>query len=147
VLAASRWLLVTGPNADSAVFAHLKALALQHEVRVERFVPNLAGALRHVQLTISQAGYNTVADILSAACRAMLIPYAEHGETEQSRRAALLEERGLAVTVSERNLTPDTLAAAVDRAMSLPRPSVALDLDGAARTGAILKDLLRRRPE
>jgi predicted glycosyltransferase len=146
-LAASRWLIVAGPNAEAADFARLEALALQHDVQVERFVPNLSGALRYAQLAISQAGYNSVADVLSARCRAVLIPYAEHGETEQSRRAALLEERGLAVAISERDLTPDMLAAAVGRALALPSVAFALDLNGAARTGAILKDLLRRRGE
>jgi predicted glycosyltransferase len=140
--AAARWLIVTGPNADAHDFARG---ALQHNVQVERFVANLAGALRHAQLAISQAGYNTVADILSAGCKAVLIPYAERGETEQSRRAALLEERRLAVVVSEMDLTPDTLAAAVDAALALPSTAFALDFGGAQRTGAILMELLRRR--
>jgi predicted glycosyltransferase len=144
-LANSRWLVVTGPNADVADFARLGRLAWQYDVRIERFVPNLAGALKYAQLTISQAGYNTVSDILSAARKAVLIPFAQQGETEQSRRAALLEERGLAVVVSEMALTPETLAAAVDRALALPCTAIALDLGGAAGTAAILKGLLRRR--
>ena len=141
-LTASRWLVVTGPNADAADCERLMRLASQYDVQVERFLPNLPGALRHAQLTISQGGYNTVADILSAGCKAVLVPYAEQGETEQSRRAALLEDRGLAVAVSEINLTPDVLANAVARAMSLPRSSFMPDLSGAARTGVILKRLL-----
>jgi predicted glycosyltransferase len=144
-LATARWLVVAGPNADAADFERLTRLASQHDVRVERFLPNLPGALRHAQLTISQAGYNTVADILSAGCKAVLVPYAEQGETEQSRRAALLEDRGLAVAVSEMNLTPELLADAVGRALSLPRSPFVPDLDGAARTGAILKQLLAQR--
>jgi predicted glycosyltransferase len=145
-LAASRWLVVTGPNVGAADFAQLKRLALQNDVRLERFVANLPRVLQHAQLAISQAGYNSVADVLSARCRAVLTPYAEHGETEQSRRAALLEERGLAVVVSETELTPDTLAAAVDRALVAPNAAVALDLGGATRTADILESLLRRRP-
>jgi predicted glycosyltransferase len=141
-LAAARWLVVTGPNADAADFERLMGLASQHDVQVERFLPNFAGALRHAQLTISQAGYNTVADILSAGCKAVLVPYAEQGETEQSRRAALLEERGLAVAVSERDLTPERLADAVGRALSLPSSPFAPGLGGAARTGDILERLL-----
>jgi predicted glycosyltransferase len=144
-LAAARWLVVTGPNASSADFAQLKGLALQHDVRLERFVCNLDRVLQHAQLAISQAGYNSVADILSAGCKAVLTPYAAHGETEQSRRAALLEERGRAVVVSEAELAPDTLAAAVDRALAAPHPAIALDLGGATRTADILEELLRRR--
>jgi predicted glycosyltransferase len=141
-LAGSRWLAVAGPNAEQADFEQLTRLASQHDVQVERFLPNFAGALRHARLTISQAGYNTVADILSAGCKAVLVPYAEQGETEQSRRAALLEERGLAVAVGERDLTPERLADAVGRALRLPSPRFVPDLSGAARTGGILKELL-----
>jgi predicted glycosyltransferase len=146
-LANSRWLVVTGPNAGAEDLARLARLASENDVQVEHFLPSLAGAFKYARLTISQAGYNTVADILSAARQAVLIPYAQQGETEQSLRAALLEERGLAVVVSESDLTPETLAAAADRALALPHRTVALDLGGAAGTGIILRDLLRRRTD
>ncbi len=53
--------------------------------------------MAQADVSVSQAGYNTVADMLVARCRAVLIPYAQDGETEQSDRAGLLEARGAAL--------------------------------------------------
>jgi hypothetical protein len=47
--------------------------------------------------------------------------------------------------ISEAELAPDTLAAAIDRAAALPPFAFGRDLGGAQRTGAILIDLLRGR--
>ena len=38
-------------------------------------------------LSISQSGYNTVCDVLQAGCRAIYVPFAAGGETEQTVRA------------------------------------------------------------
>jgi predicted glycosyltransferase len=111
-------------------------------VTVERFVPDLAAVLAGAKLSISQAGYNTVADILVARCKAVFVPFAQGGETEQSRRAALLEELGFGSSLIEDDLSIGTLAAAVDRALASPQPKVSLKLDGAARTAEILTGLL-----
>ncbi len=140
-----RWLLVTGLNAGAADFAELARRAADAQITVERFVPDLPSVLTGARLSISQAGYNTVSDILVAQCRAVFIPFAAGGETEQSRRARLLEERGLCIAVAEQDLTADRLAEAIDRAMLLPPPAARLDLEGASRTAAILKSLLGRR--
>jgi predicted glycosyltransferase len=142
-LADARWLVVTGPNASEADCARL-ARGAGRGVVIERFVPDLAGLLRSATLSISQGGYNTAADILATGCRAVLVPFAAGGQTEQARRAALLETRGFAVVLAEAAFSPETLARAIDRALALP-PPVPLNFDGAARTAAILQDLLARR--
>ncbi|WP_237476563.1 glycosyltransferase family protein [Lichenibacterium dinghuense] len=125
-LADARWLVLTGPNADAVPEA-----PAAHGVSVRYFVPDLAARLARARVSVSQAGYNTVADLVAARCRAVLVPYAAGGETEQARRAALLAERGLAVVVEEKALDAATLAAAVDAALDLPPPEVELSLDGA----------------
>ncbi|MCL4764830.1 MAG: glycosyl transferase [Hyphomicrobiaceae bacterium] len=144
-LASARWLVLAGPNADAADLDRLRADGESKGVAVERFVPDLAAALAGARLSISQAGYNTVADVLVARCRAVLVPFADGGETEQSRRAALIEERGLGIALAEQDLSVEVLAAAIGRALALPQPAVSLDLDGAARTAAILSSALERR--
>ena len=130
----ARWLVLTGPNA-----AALPEAPPDAGVSVRPFVPDLAARLARARVSVSQAGYNTVADLLAARCRAVLVPYAEGGETEQPRRAALLAARGLAVAVDEASLDPLTLAAAVDQAMALPEPDLHLPLDGAERTRSIIE--------
>ena len=75
----------------------------------------------------------------------VLVPFATGGEDEQARRAARLASLGLATHLPEVELTPASLAAAIDRAASLPRPDPAgLPLDGANRTAALVRTLLRR---
>ncbi|MFW6076282.1 MAG: glycosyltransferase, partial [Hyphomicrobiales bacterium] len=102
--------------------------------------------LARARLSVSQAGYNTAADVLRAGCRAVMVPFAEGGETEQARRAAALGDRGLAHVVEESALSPDSLAHAIDRAMAsaAPRPS-GIRLDGAERTAALLRAALEAR--
>jgi predicted glycosyltransferase len=143
-LSSARWLVVTGPNIADRELEALGHAGSLVDVAVERFVPDLARVLADAHLSISQAGYNTVADILVARCRAVLVPFAAGGETEQTRRATLLEQRGLCVVVPEAALSARSLADAADRAMALPPPGLEVDLGGAAGTAAILRELLRR---
>ena len=140
--ATARWMALTGPNADAADFARLAAQGAEVGVKVERFVPDLSAVLARARLSVSQAGYNTVADILVAGCPAVFVPFAAGGETEQTLRAQLLQKRGIGISVSEEALTPDALSAAVDQALALPPPTLRLDVDGAANTARILNDLL-----
>lgn len=143
-LAERPWLLLTGPNMSPAVAA-LLAERRDASVSVETFVPNLVAVLAQADLSISQAGYNTVADILVAGCRSVLVPYARDGETEQGDRAAILSGLGLAVAVPEGDLSPERLAAATDRAMAHPRAVHSVDLDGANTTARILRRHLQSR--
>jgi predicted glycosyltransferase len=87
---------------------------------------------------VSQAGYNTVLDILAARARAVLVPFAAERETEQLIRAEHLAARGAVELVRESELSPGVLGAAIERAASRePRP-IALDTDGARRSAALI---------
>ena len=141
-LASARWLVVAGPNAGGDWLDGIAASGNGAGLAVKRFVPDLASVLAGAKLSISQAGYNTVADILVAKCKAVLVPFAQGGETEQTRRAALLEKHGLAVVLDEQKLSADAMAAAVDYALGRRLPDLALDLNGARRTAACLLRLL-----
>ncbi|MGH6814623.1 MAG: glycosyltransferase family protein [Hyphomicrobiaceae bacterium] len=140
-LAKARWLCLTGQNMPQEDSAKLVRLAAAQDVELAGFRANLVGALAQARLSVSQAGYNTVADILVAGCAAVLVPFAAQGETEQTHRARRLERSRTAVAVEEATLTPAILAAAIDRASTLPRERPAIDLDGAQRTAAILRSL------
>jgi predicted glycosyltransferase len=136
----ARWLVLTGPS-----------LAMQDRpqaadgVVIRVFAPDLPARLARARVSVSQAGYNTVADLAAARCRAVLVPFARDGETEQTRRAALLDDRGWAVALPEAGLTPAALAVALERALDLPSPGPALVLGGAAASRAILEHRLATR--
>jgi predicted glycosyltransferase len=143
------WRVVLGTGYPQREAAALLA-APPRGVRVERFRPDLARLFPQAALSISQAGYNTVMELLAAGTPAVVVPFAGGVETEQTLRARLLAERGLIHLVEEAGLAPAALAAAMDRALSAPRPTPGggLDLGGAARTAAILAEAVawRRAP-
>ena len=134
----ARWLVITGPNMPDAAAAEFTALA-GGRVTLERFVSHLPQRLAGAALSISQAGYNTVAEVLAAGCRSVLVPFAAQGETEQTARAQGLARRGLAVSVEEAGLTPRRLAAAIAQALAAPAPAAPGPQDGAAMTRALLE--------
>jgi predicted glycosyltransferase len=129
--AAAPWRLITGPNLPAGELADLEAAAPAGVV-IERFRPDFPALLARSRLSLSQAGYNTVMDILATGARALVIPFAEGAESEQSLRARLLAERGL-LGIAEAEPVP--LAAAIDAALARPRPGPgSVDLDGADET-------------
>jgi predicted glycosyltransferase len=139
------WCFITGPNMPQADFDDISARA-GDGISVFRFRKDFASLLAGAKLSISQAGYNTVCDILQAKCRSLLIPFAAGGETEQGERASRLARMGLARVLAESAISPQSMADAISKALALPAPeSVDLDLDGAAGTARILRRLYDER--
>ena len=142
----ARWLIVTGFKFSAEHQAELNG-HVGGGVTVEAFLPDLQATLASAQLSISRVGYNTVADIYRAGCRAIVVPFSDGIETEQIRRAELLAARGLAEAVSHDEETPEAIAAAIDRAMARPAPDRStLDLEGARNSARILKRLIAGEP-
>ncbi len=135
------WCLITGPNLPAGDFAALSERATDN-VRLFRFRKDFPSLLKSAKLSISQAGYNTVCDVLMAGCRSILVPFTAGGETEQSVRASRLEALDLAICLPEAGLKADMVEAAVERALSKPKPPAhRLDLSGARRTADVLRML------
>ena len=139
------WCIVTGPNLLQSDFDEITTEAPDN-VRIFRFLQNFPNLLRGARLSVSQAGYNTVCDILGAGCRSLLIPFTAGGETEQTARARHLEKLGLASVLTEDELSADSMTDAMGKALAAPHfPTHKLDLDGAHRTAEILHGLLAAR--
>jgi predicted glycosyltransferase len=133
------WCVVTGPNLPEVDFAALSAEAPAN-VSLVRFRKDFPSLLRGAELSISQAGYNTVCDLLVTGCRSILVPFTTGGETEQSVRAERLEKMALATALPEAGLTVDLLCHAVENALVRPKPSGhGLDLKGSERTSHIIR--------
>jgi predicted glycosyltransferase len=136
------WLLISGPNLPEPDFAAL-ANTTPPNVTLVRFRKDFPSLLRAARVSISQAGYNTVGDLLQTDCRAILIPFVAAGETEQTVRAERLQALGLADMLSETGLTPEIVADAIRTALTAPRSkSCSLDLDGAHNTAAIIRSMM-----
>ena len=116
----SRWCVLTGPYLDAADFRRLEQLA-GDGVTVRRFVPYLHRTLAGARLSISLAGYNTVADLMVAGCRAIVASQWNDKETEQLHRAQLLAQRGLVEMIGHEEKRPEILLRAMERVMARPR--------------------------
>ena len=138
------WRVVAGGAADSASLAARQAI-LPPGIALERQRDDFQQLLAKSLLSVSQAGYNTVVEVLRLGKPMVLVPFETATETEQRLRAERLSGLGLAEVVLGGELTPSTLARAIDRAADQPpqrRP--ALDLDGAATSARLIAELAAR---
>jgi predicted glycosyltransferase len=136
------WRLLAGPNLPAAEFAAL-AGALPQGVTIERYRRDFPQLLRRCRVSVSQAGYNTVLDILAAGTAAVLVPFAEMRETEQALRAERLAARGVVEVVAQSELSPRRLAAAIGRAARQRPGALAIDTAGARRTALLVAGMIR----
>jgi len=143
-LAGKVWRFLTGPNLPAADFDRLQAAGGQGVV-VERFRSDFPSRLKGAALSISQAGYNTTMDILTAGVKAVVIPYENKGETEQRLRAEILASRGLLTVVPAEELSPARLAAAVAEALARRTAPLTVDLSGATTSARLIRELSERR--
>jgi len=134
-----RWCVITGPNLDEASFDGLASQGGE-DMDVFRFRSDFRQLLGSAELSISQAGYNTVCDVLKAGCASLLVPFAAGGETEQTARAIKLNELRLAHYIEEAAITPQAVAAGIEAALaqrSEAHPD--LNMDGARETARLLR--------
>src|SRR5581483_8850468 len=142
LLRGAPWRVLAGLNAADADVRAL-ARAAGAGVVVERSRDDFQSRLAAAALSISQAGCNTVAEVLQARVRSVLVPFAAGDEAEQTLRAQLLAERGAAVALEERSLSAPSLADAVNRAARGPQPPAGLvDLEGARRSAELIRQWL-----
>ena len=142
-----RWRILVGRAVAEDAFGRLRGTAPAH-VTVERARPDFPALLAGCAISISQAGYNTVLDLVAARRPAIVVPFDAGGETEQAVRAEAMERAGLARCLrisGEEALTPAALAAAVEAGIGQTPPETALALDGARNAAAIVKQLVAGR--
>lgn len=135
------WRLICGPNLPPEIEAELR-WSEQPGIVVDHWRSDLPVLLRNCVLSISQAGYNTVVQLLQAGTRAVVVPFASENETEQEHRARTFAERGLmnivAADAASGEIPPSALAMAVDAALSAPRVGHGVDLGGAEAAAQFL---------
>jgi predicted glycosyltransferase len=137
------WRILTGKNLPESGVSALKKQAGDHEsLVIERFRKDFPSLLTSCSVSISQAGYNTIVDLLVARARAIVVPFSTDSETEQTLRSHLLEKRGLVTVIQDAELSAQLLAKAITDVSASQRPQQSrIALDGAARSADILYDL------
>lgn len=134
--------VVAGPFLPEASFKALRAAARGRAgLTVLRSVKDLCGELSRASASVSQCGYNTVLDVLRAGVPALVVPFAEGREDEQTRRAARLERLGALQVLESRRLTAPRFAKAVQEVLTFHPAPVNVDVDGARTTAAILAEM------
>lgn len=139
------WRLLIGGATPEARTAALREGAPANTV-VEPARPDFRQMLHHAACSVSMAGYNTAMDLMQTGVPALLIPFDEGTETEQSLRArSLAGLEGIALLPSAA-LSPQKMAEAVAQLIAGPRRSVhQVSLDGATEAVRITERLWSAR--
>jgi predicted glycosyltransferase len=134
-LAQSPWRLLVGPNLPQAELDGL-ATAAPAGVTVEWARSDFVALLCRARLSISQAGYNTLMEVLTSGVPSVVVPFAGGSETEQTQRTEMLAAHGLLTMVDEAGLDPPRLAAGITRALAQggSKGRAPFRLDGAEET-------------
>ena len=138
----TRWRFIVGPHMPEEILHEVKRSPIENTI-IERMRPDLPSLINRARLSISQAGYNTVAEVLSSNTPAILVPFEGGDETEQRIRADLLAKRGAVEVVYEDKLDSQTLTKAITRALKdQTKTDLKIDLKGAERTAKILSKMI-----
>ena len=137
--------LFTGPYLPADEFRKLvDNYAGDDDIMIERFTPDLVGAMRNARLSISLAGYNTCMNILTAGVPSIVHPFTGNENREQTIRAHKLEQSGIVSVITAEELASGKLAPLMAAMLTTPANSdhrLKIDLDGVRKTKILLTEL------
>ncbi len=136
-----RWHILVGHNISEAEFN--KLLEQQSEnVLIERNRSDFLDLMSRCKISISQAGYNTIMDILVTTTKAIVIPFEGQAEREQLLRAQALAHKNVLKIVREKDLSTATLIKAIAKLEQKPNiETMSLNIEGAAMTASLVHKL------
>jgi predicted glycosyltransferase len=144
-------IVISGPlmAADERDRLEARLRALPLPVHALPFHPDVPGLMRASALVVTMGGYNSLCEVVSAGCPAVVVPRA-HPRLEQQMRAQAFAARGLVTILPADEATPVRLATAMQRALELGPPSAAVrgqwDGAGLQRIAGQIERLLPARP-
>lgn len=142
-----RMTIVAGPFLPQADWCQLQEEAVACPgLTLHRYVPNMIDLLASHSISVSQCGYNTVMDILKSGISALVVPFSQGQEDEQTNRAQRLSRLGLVWMVDADDLDVAQFVFEVERQLEFTPNASALELDGAARSTDIIASLLFAQP-
>jgi predicted glycosyltransferase len=142
-----QWRLLVGHNISEPDFARLLTDKSENVV-VERNRMDFRSLLKASAVSLSQAGYNTLVDVMRTDVAAVLVPYASAGEEEQTIRARKFEAYGRVVVLTEAAIDPPSLLQAIARARHLKAAKkhreVSALISGAEKSAELIGEWLDR---
>jgi len=143
-----RMLVYAGPFLPENEYAELGRLAADRpQLTLERYTHHFLSRLGEADLSVSMAGYNTCMNVLTTGCRALVLPFANPGNEEQTIRANRLERLGLVQVIRPNELRPDQLADKMRASLAMEPPGHRIDTRGVERTEELITDLVGGRIE
>ena len=140
-LADQPWRMLIGTNLNEDRFRYWQHQA-NGGLTVERARADFVRLLGQCQLSISQAGYNTVMEVMRAGCPRIVVPYTGGLETEQTVRSRLLAERGLVILIEPQELCDKKMLNAIAQSQStMPEIFPASYTSGALNAANHLKKI------
>ncbi|MGR3637477.1 MAG: glycosyltransferase family protein [Shimia sp.] len=139
------WRLLVGGSDRDARVAALKDKAGSLPITIEPVRPDFREMLTAAAASISMCGYNTALDLLQTGVPAVLVPFDDGGEVEQTLRArSLSTQDGIEVLMAQ-DMTPETLVSDLSRVLKASKRSAAgLRLDGAQEAVRIVEQMLAK---
>jgi len=128
----------TGTGDLDAIATRYRALDPSGDVlRATAFIDDMASAYEGASLLFGRAGATTLAEICAIGLPAVLVPFPYAADNHQEVNARVLEAKGAAVVILQRDLTPERLADTLGRLLA--------DKDALARMASATRAL--GRPE
>lgn len=139
--------IFTGPFIPEEKFVKLQNLAVNKpNLNVRRYTTNLLAYMEKASLSISLGGYNTTMNVLKTGVRSMIYP--SNKDREQAIRAEKLEKLGILDVIRPQDLEPACLAEKIITCLHkevVVNPAEILELQGAEKTGELLKSLIEAK--
>ena len=124
--------IFAGAFIDDMHFDALHALCGDGPFRIERFTSNFLAWMKHADLSISRAGYNTCMNVLETQVPSILVP--SIAMDDQEFRARELMGLGIAEVIHPDQLGAGKIAKAIAEMLESSVPKHHLSLDGAEQT-------------
>jgi predicted glycosyltransferase len=140
--------VITGPFLSEGEWRSLQAKANGRKgLTLLRSVPDLNAVLQTARASVSQCGYNTSLEILMSGVPSLVVPFADGGEDEQTKRAHRLQNLGAVRVLESSGLEPGKLAAEIRALLGFRPTKLQFDFQGGANSARILHGLHARRFE
>jgi predicted glycosyltransferase len=125
----SALILITGPFMPPNQRRNLMARTQGRPAQVRTSVADVPSYIKAADVVVGMAGYNTTAEVLRSGTPSVLVPR-RGPSAEQRMRASLFHDRGWVRVVDPDELSPATLADAVNQAHEAPAAAVGPQLGG-----------------
>ena len=135
--------IFAGAFIDETHFDALRELCGDGPFRIERFTSNFLAWMKHADLSISRAGYNTCMNVLETQVSSILMP--SIAMDDQVFRAQQLMGLGIVQVIHPDQLGVAKMAKAIAEMLESPVPEHQLSMNGAEQTRKFIEQQLAKQ--